>query len=142
MSLEIHVLFGGDPLYKQIVDQVRRAAATGHLQPGDPLPSIRALAERLVINPNTVARAYRDLVAEGVIEARQGVGYVAAERRRNFSAEERRRRLDQALDPLAQEALVLDLETAEIVDALEKKLASWNFGDRKRIADNKEIDGS
>ena len=134
MSLEIHVLFGGDPLYKQIADQVRRAAATGRLQPGDPLPSIRALAERLVINPNTVARAYRDLAAEGVIEARQGVGYVAAERRRNLPAEERRRRLDQALDPLAHEALVLDLETAEIVDALEKKLASLRNPQRKRNA--------
>jgi GntR family transcriptional regulator len=124
VSLEFQILLGGDPIYKQIVDQVRRAAATGHLQSGDPLPSIRTLAERLVINPNTVARAYRDLVTEGTIEARQGIGYVVAERRQILSDAERRRRLDQALDPLAQEALVLDLDTAEIMDALEKKLSA------------------
>ena len=60
---------------------------------------------------------------------------MAAERRRILSAEERRRRLDQALEPLAEEALVLDLETAEIVDALEKKLASLrNPKKRKRNA--------
>lgn len=124
MSLEFQIVLGGEPIYRQIVDQVSRAAATGRLRPGDALPSIRVLAETLVINPNTVARAYRDLVAQGAVEARQGVGYVAAERRRILSAEERRRRLDQALDPLVQEALVLDLGTGEIVAALEKRLAA------------------
>jgi GntR family transcriptional regulator len=132
MSFEFQIVFGGDPIYRQIVDQVCRAAATGRLLPGDALPSIRVLAETLVINPNTVARAYRDLVAQGAIEARAGVGYVAAERRRILSAEERRRRLDQALDPLVQEALVLDLDTAEIVAALEKRLAAVRKPQQKR----------
>ncbi len=62
------------PIYKQITDQVRLAVASGKLAVDDPLPSIRALAERLVINPNTVARAYTDLAREGLIESRSGRG--------------------------------------------------------------------
>ncbi len=122
MTVEFHISLGGEPIYRQIGDQVRRAVAVGRLAPGDPLPSIRALAERLVVNHNTVARAYRELVAEGVLDARQGVGYVAAERRRVYSDAERRRRLDRALEPLTSEALALDLTPGEILEALEKKL--------------------
>ena len=114
------------------INQVQRAVATALLEPGDSLPSIRALAERLVINPNTVARAYRDLVQDGVIESRQGVGYVVAERRRVFSDAERRRRLDQALEPLIQEAFLLGLQPDEIAKALERKLTARRKPQRKK----------
>ena len=62
----------GVPVYLQIVQQVKVAAATGLIRPGDPLPSVRALAEDLRINRNTVARAYAELESESVIETRQG----------------------------------------------------------------------
>ena len=132
MTVEFHISLGGEPIYRQIGDRVRRAVAVGRLTPGDPLPSIRALAERLVVNPNTVARAYRELVAEGVLEARQGVGYVAAERRRVYSVAERRRRLDRALEPLIGEALALDLAPEEILKALEKKLRQLRRGGKAK----------
>ena len=64
----------GVPVYLQIVQQVKVAAATGLIRPGDPLPSVRALAEDLRINRNTVARAYAELESESVIETRQGSG--------------------------------------------------------------------
>src|ERR671910_2442655 len=64
----------GVPLYLQLIEQVKHAIETGALRPGEQLPGIRPLAEELVINPNTVAKAYRELEHEGVIELHQGAG--------------------------------------------------------------------
>lgn len=64
----------GLPIYLQLMEQIRHAIATGALRPGEQLPGIRPLAEELVINPNTVAKAYRELEHEGVVELRQGAG--------------------------------------------------------------------
>src|SRR6478672_937923 len=64
----------GRPIYLQLMDQIKHAIETGALRPGDQLPAIRTLGEELVINPNTVIRAYRDLQHEGVIELRHGSG--------------------------------------------------------------------
>src|SRR5438309_7287641 len=68
----------GTPIYLQLMEQVRHAIETGALRPGEQLPGIRPLAEELVINPNTVAKAYRELEHEGVIELRQGAGAFVA----------------------------------------------------------------
>src|SRR5687768_18608213 len=64
----------GVPIYLQLMEQVKHAIETGALRPGEQLPGIRPLAEELVINPNTVAKAYRELEHEGVIELRQDAG--------------------------------------------------------------------
>jgi len=64
----------GVPIYLQLMQQVRHAIETGAMRPGEQMPSIRPLAEELVINPNTVAKAYRELEHEGLIELRQGAG--------------------------------------------------------------------
>ena len=64
----------GVPIYLQLMEQVKHAIETGALRPGDQLPGIRPLAEELVMNPNTVAKAYRELEHEGVIELRHGAG--------------------------------------------------------------------
>ena len=72
----------GVPIYLQLMEQVRHAIETGALRPGDQLPGMRPLAEELVINPNTVAKAYRELEHEGVIELRHGAGaFVSANAR-------------------------------------------------------------
>lgn len=68
----------GVPIYLQLVEQVKHAIETGALRAGDQLPSIRPLAEELVINANTVAKAYRELEREGVVELRQGAGAFVA----------------------------------------------------------------
>src|SRR6266545_1001551 len=64
----------GVPIYLQLMEQVKHAVETGALRPGDQLPGIRPLAEELVINPNTVAKAYRELEHEGIVELRHGAG--------------------------------------------------------------------
>lgn len=64
----------GVPVYVQLIEQVKHAVETGALRPGDQLPTIRKLAEDLVVNPNTVVRAYRDLEHEGLVELKQGSG--------------------------------------------------------------------
>ena len=64
----------GVPIYLQLMEQVKHAIETGAVRPGEQLPGIRPLAEELIVNPNTVARAYRELEHEGVIELRQGAG--------------------------------------------------------------------
>src|ERR1041385_5018420 len=64
----------GVPLYLQLMEQVKHGIETGALRPGEQLPGIRPLAEELVINPNTVAKAYRELEHDGVIELRHGAG--------------------------------------------------------------------
>jgi GntR family transcriptional regulator len=68
----------GVPIYLQLMEQVKHGIETGALRPGEQLPGIRPLAEELVINPNTVAKAYRELEHEGVIELRHGAGAFVA----------------------------------------------------------------
>ena len=70
----------GVPVYLQLIEQVRHAVDVGTLRPGDQLPGIRRVAEDLVINPNTVAKAYRDLEQAGVIDLRHGAGAFVADK--------------------------------------------------------------
>jgi len=78
----------GVPIYLQLMEQVKHAIETGALRPGEQLPGIRPLAEELVMNPNTVAKAYRELEHEGVIELRHGAGaFVSAQARPKKTAE-------------------------------------------------------
>jgi GntR family transcriptional regulator len=75
----------GQPLYLQLMQQIRHAAEHGVLEPGDQLPGIRTLAEELVVSPTTVAKAYSELEHEGVLELRQGAGAFIARKRRGPS---------------------------------------------------------
>jgi len=113
------------PIYKQITDQVRMGVAAGKLVVDEQLPSIRALAERLVINPNTVARAYADLAREGLIESRAGRGVFVTRKRKMFMREEGWRRLEPLMAAVIGEAMVLDFTPEELRDAFEKKLSRW-----------------
>lgn len=70
----------GVPIYLQLMEQIKHGIETGSLRPGDQLPGIRTLAETLVINPNTIAKVYRELEHEGVLELRHGLGAFVAER--------------------------------------------------------------
>ena len=126
MSLNIQINPGSSvPIYKQITEQVRLAVATGRLAVAAQLPSVRALAESLVLNPNTVARAYADLAREGVIETRPGRGVFIIPKRKVLHRSESRRRLESLLNSLLSEALALDFSPAELRDAFEKKLGEW-----------------
>ncbi len=110
------------PLFRQIVDGIRRQVATGELAEGSRLPSVRALAMQLTINPNTVAKAYAELTTEGLIESSKGVGVFISARRQRLSAAERRRRLDEAIEQLVSAVLPLGYDVEEIVDRVRREL--------------------
>ncbi len=120
---EIKVAPGGNrPIYRQIIDQVRQAISSGELVLGDPLPSVRQLAEQLVVNHNTVAKAFSELVREGVLDSQHGRGVFVAKKRSVFSAAEKKRRLNQALDVFLAEVLVLDFSPEQILDEVSNRL--------------------
>ncbi|HBN53190.1 MAG TPA: GntR family transcriptional regulator [Stenotrophomonas sp.] len=102
------------PIGRQIVDAVRMKIATGEIDPGDQLPSVRGLAQQLMINPNTVAKAYAELTTEGWLQSRQGMGlYVAAPRQR-LSDAERGRRLDEAVGRFVNDVIPLGFPPDEV----------------------------
>ncbi len=88
----------GKPVYLQMVDQVKAAAASGALQPGEPLPSIRPLAEQLRVNRNTVAKAYAELESQGVIETLPGKGCFLKANGSPFKREVRQQLLAEEID--------------------------------------------
>ena len=114
----------GEPIFRQIVGQVSRMTARGQMAVGEEMPSVRALAEELGINPNTVAKAYQELVQGGLLEARPGRGFFVSARRNVFSAEERSRRLEDAADRFLQEAAFLGVPAAEVKAVIHTKLKS------------------
>ncbi len=113
----------GTPIYRQIVEQVRLAVATGALAPGDDMPSVRGVAEQSVVNANTVAKAYAELVRDGVLESHHGKGFFVAEKRQVYSKAERLRRLRLAADAFVREAVFLDFTDDEIRRAVDDRLA-------------------
>ena len=126
MPLNVVISTGSaTPIYRQVTDQIRLAVATGKLEVGDQLPSVRALAEELVVNPNTVARAYADLARDGVIESRAGRGVFVIRKRKVFTREEGWRRVEPLIDNLIGEAMAMDFTAQDLQDALEKKLRQW-----------------
>lgn len=111
------------PIGRQISDGIRRAIASGEFSVGDQLPSVRALAQQLTVNPNTVAKAYGELTQEGWLDARQGLGLFVAAPRQRLSPEERQRRLVQATDSFVAEVVGLGFPLEEVLAHLEQALS-------------------
>ncbi|MEW6762459.1 MAG: GntR family transcriptional regulator [Pseudomonadota bacterium] len=105
-----------DPIYRQLVDQVKRFVAGGQLAAGDELPSVREVASMLAVNPMTVSKAYSLLETEGVLARRRGLGMVVAERpRATQSPPERAELLRPTLERAAREARELELDHATVL---------------------------
>ena len=102
------------PIYAQIVDRVKFAVAAGVLRPGEMVPSVRELSKQLVVNPNTVARAYRDLQAEGLIEPVRGTGLQVTEEAARRCRDERREIVRRRLRAAMDEALRSGMGSAEV----------------------------
>src|SRR5580692_12157345 len=85
----------GVPVYRQLIDQVQGAVASGSLSPGDQLPTVRHVAVELAINPNTVLRAYREMEIRGMLDTQQGTGTFIADRKVEYSKSEHDRKLMQ-----------------------------------------------
>jgi GntR family transcriptional regulator len=120
----------GVPIYRQIVDQVRLAVATGGLAAGTAMPSVRSLAERLLINVNTVTKAYGELVRDGVLESHHGLGYFVSEKRQIYSKAERLRRLRNAAETFIREAVFLDFDIDDIRNAIDQKVQELDLEPR------------
>ncbi len=111
-----------EPIYRQLIDQVRRLVAGGQLAPGDAMPSVRDIAQALALNPMTVSKAYSMLEMEGLLSRRRGMGMVVAEQtRQEHSLESRADLLRPTLERAAHEARQLELDP-ETVLALFKKI--------------------
>jgi GntR family transcriptional regulator len=110
------------PIGRQIMDGVRTKIATGDLAPGDQLPSVRGLAQQLMVNPNTVAKAYAELATEGWIESRQGLGLYVSQPRQRLSDGERERRLDEAVQRFVHDVLPLDYPPKQVQERVAVEL--------------------
>jgi GntR family transcriptional regulator len=111
----------GVPIYLQIVNQVKYLVASGRLAPGEELPPIRALAERLIVNPNTVARAYRELERAGVVEKRRTAGTYVSDAGSPLARRERVKILTERIDALLAEARQLGVATEEVLELLRRR---------------------
>lgn len=121
-----------EPVFLQIVNAVKRAVATGRLEPDQKLPSVRELARELVINPNTIAKAYRTLEAEGVTVNRRGSGTFVAAHAPTVRPREARRRFTEALEAVLADAVHAGLSAAEARRLFEQALKRFRFeGERK-----------
>ncbi len=114
----------GVPIYRQIVQILSGKILSGALQPGDRIPSIRDVTAELNVNPNTVAKAYRELELAGLIETRRGMGCFVAERddaRHTLTDEEKRRHLDTLFASLVTSAGMFGISEQDVSDYLTAK---------------------
>src|SRR5688500_2444607 len=120
--MRIHLNFkSGKPVYLQVVDQVKSATASGALRSGEPLPSIRPLAEELRVNRNTVAKAYSELENQGVIETLAGKGCFVRAGSSPLRKEVRKTLLARALDEAVIQAHHLQVGRADFMDLAEER---------------------
>jgi GntR family transcriptional regulator len=110
----------GVPVYRQLIDQVQGAIATGVLKPGDQLPTVRLVAVELAINPNTVLRAYREMEIRGILDTQQGTGTFIADNQAEPSKEERERQLAQLVGEFVSRAGSAGLTVNELIEALKQ----------------------
>ena len=104
-----------EPIYRQLIDQVRRLVAGGQLAPGDALPSVREVAHSLAVNPMTVSKAYGLLEVEGLVERRRGLGMIVADRPRMAQGGGREALLRPTLERAAREARELELDPDTVI---------------------------
>jgi len=112
----------GMPIYLQVVDQVKAAAASGALRPGEMLPSIRPLAEELRVNRNTIAKAYSELESLGVIETLPGRGCFLKENHSGLRKEVRRKLLIAEIDQVIVQAHHLQVARDEFLELLHERM--------------------
>ncbi len=130
--MEFHLSPGdGMPVYKQIISQVKYMLGANRLEPGDEMPSVRALARQLLVNPNTVARAYRDLESMGLLVSRQGSGTYVTDTGSPLARREKLRILGERADALLVEARQLGFGLDEIKELLDKRDAAMGTKAKK-----------
>src|SRR5258705_8132661 len=121
-AMHIHISpADGVPIYLQIVNQVKYLVASGRLEPGEELPPIRVLAEQLLINPNTVARAYRELELAGVVTKRRTAGTYVSDTTSPLARRERLKIVTERIDALLAEARQMSIDTEELMELIQER---------------------
>ena len=120
LRLDLH---SGVPVYRQIVDQVHGGVASGTLSVGDQLPTVRQLAVDLSINPNTVARAYRELELGGLLETHQGTGTFISTQKMRGGEEQRARQLSQIVGDFVARAGAAGFTVQNLIEELRELVA-------------------
>jgi GntR family transcriptional regulator len=115
------------PIYRQIVEQVRQGIARGVLRADEQLPSVRELSRHLVVNPNTVARAYSELERDGLLHTRQGLGVFVASLKIELTRKARKDRLLDMIDPLLTEAVCLGFTAEDVFDAVTERAKKFQW---------------
>jgi GntR family transcriptional regulator len=116
------------PIFQQIVDQVKQGVASGALREGDQLPPVRDLAMTLLINPNTVQKAYVELTHAGILAARKGLGVFVQPVKSRLDRRERAERLAEAADAFITEGLLLGYSPEALRDAVGERLERFDRG--------------
>src|SRR5262245_33034326 len=120
--MQLHIsAHDGVPIYLQIVNQVKYLVASGRLEPGEELPPIRTLAEQLLINPNTVARAYRELELAGLVTKRRTTGTYVSRRSSPLARRERMKIVTERIDALLAEARQMNIGIDELVELMHER---------------------
>jgi GntR family transcriptional regulator len=110
----------GVPVYRQLIDQVQAGVASGTLAPGDQLPTVRQVAVDLAINPNTVSRAYREMEIRRMLDTQQGTGTFVADRKVEYSKDERERLLGQLVGEFVSRAGAAGFTLKQLMKALKE----------------------
>jgi GntR family transcriptional regulator len=132
MTMLVHINYkSGKPVYLQIVDQIKAAAASGALKPGDVLPCIRPLAEELRVNRNTIAKAYSELESLGVIETLPGKGCFLKENNSPLRKDVRRKMLIEEIDQAVVQAHHLQISRDEFLRLVHERLGA--FEEQRRV---------
>ncbi len=125
--MQIHITTSdGVPIYQQIVNQVKFLVASARLKAGDELPPIRVLADQLLVNPNTVARAYRELETAGMVEKRRTAGTYVSDQGSPLARRERVKILTERIDALLAEARQMDIAFDDVVKLLQQRDAAMH----------------
>jgi GntR family transcriptional regulator len=122
--MQIHITTSdGVPIYLQVVNQVKYLVAAGRLKAGEELPPIRTLAEKLVVNPNTIARAYRELESAGIVEKRRTAGTYISDQGSPLAKRERTKILSDRIDQLLAEAGHMDVTVDEVIKLVQTRFS-------------------
>ncbi len=127
MNFQIH-LTSDVPIYQQLGQQIRAGVATGRLSHGQQLPSVREMSRMLVVNPNTIAKAYTELERDGVLHTRKGVGVFVATPNSELTKSARKKRLQDKIDDLLTEGVYLNYPLVELRELVEMRAKEFVWG--------------
>lgn len=120
--MQIHIsLDDGVPIYLQIVNQIKYLVASGRLVPGEQMPPVRKLAEQLLVNPNTVARAYRELESVRILSTRRGAGVYVCDTGSPLNRQEKHKILTERIDILLAESRQMNVDIEDIIKLLRQR---------------------